>query len=331
MKFKEIDIRPSDLMKLKEPALEHDKQFLLARKDEFIKVNCPACCSDDHSKWAIKDNFDYTICNQCNTVFMNPRANELLLADFYKQSKNYEFWNKYIFPASDEIRKERIFKPRAQKVIDFCTKHQINGTILEVGAAYGTFCEAIKGFNYFQRIIAVEPTPDLAETCRKKDLEVFQEPIENVKLPNESIDVVVSFEVIEHLFNPKDFIINCTSMLKKGGLFICTCPSIDGLGTLVLKEKAKVIDHEHLNYFSPSSLALLFQDCCLEILEVSTPGELDVDLLKNAFIENPEDFSDQQFISKILSSEEEKIRNNFQDFLKKNLLSSHLWIIGRKK
>lgn len=332
MSFKETEIRPKNLMELKIPALEHDIQYLQERLPVFIEINCPACDSDKHFFWAEKMRFKYRKCENCETIFMSPRADERTLGNFYRQSKNYDFWNKHIFPATDKIRKEKIFKPRAERTIEFCKKYNVQsgGVLLEVGAAFGTYCESIRELSYFKDIIAIEPTPGLAQTCRDKGFSTFEETIENLTFPENTADVIANFEVLEHLGNPRDFLKRCVKYLKPGGLFICTCPSGAGLGTLVLREKAKVVDHEHLNYLNPKSLALMLDSCGLETLEVLTPGELDVDLLVNDYNENPDFFANADFIKHILTSDE-TVKENFQNFLKENLLSSHLWIIGRKR
>jgi len=330
MSFQEKDIRPEDLMERKKPALQHDVKFLQERIPNFVNVDCVACGSKQYTAWAQKDSFSYSECSQCGTIFMNPRASEELSGEFYKQSQNYSFWNKYIFPATDSVRKEKIFRPRAAKTIAYCQKYQISGgTLLEIGAAFGTYCEAIKEHDFFQRVVAVEPTPGLADTCRKKNIETFEQTVEELSFAAGSADCVASFEVIEHLADPKKFIQLSTTLLKPGGLFICTCPNGQGLGTLVLKEKAKVVDHEHVNYFNPRSLSLLLNESGLETLEVATPGELDVDLLLNDFKAHPEHFGSQPFFKHLLTSAPHVLQG-FQEFIKMNLLSSHLWIIARK-
>lgn len=330
--LKEKDIRPDDLMKQKEPALQHDKKFFRDRMGQFQTVNCPACDSSSYSFWGEKEDFKYVICDKCKTIFMNPRATEELLNDFYKQSENYEFWNKYIFPQTDSVRKEKIFKPRAQKTVELCEKNGVKGgTMLEIGAAFGTFCEAIKELHYFDRIIAVEPTPGLAQTCREKGIETIESNVENIDIPKDSIDVIANFEVIEHLGNPSEFISQAVKYLKRGGLFICTCPNGLGLGTLVLKEKARVVDHEHINYFNPKSMEILLERNSMEVVDVSTPGELDVNLLENAIKEDPSVLKENDFFRHLLLEENENIKENFQKFIKENKLSSHMWIVGRKK
>lgn len=332
MVFKENDIRPADLMELKKPALEHDKNYLKERIPLFVKSNCVACGSLEVKFWAEKEKFTYDQCSDCNTIYMNPRPTESVLGDFYKQSQNYDFWNKYIFPTTDAVRKEKIFKPRADKTVQFCEKYGVKGgTLLEIGSAFGTYCEAVREKDFFERIVAVEPTPGLAQTCRNKNIETFEQTIEELSFLKESADVVANFEVIEHLGNPKLFIQKSVEYLKKGGLFICTCPNGEGLGTLVLKEQAKVVDHEHVNYFNPKSLSLLLDICGLETLEVTTPGELDVDLLFNDYKQCPDLFEDKQFFKHLFDKKDEKLLSNFQIFIKENQLSSHLWIIAKKK
>lgn len=331
MGFKENDIRPEDLMEKKKPALEHDKKYLQARIPQFITVNCVACGSSSYVRWGKKDLFTYDECLGCGTIFMNPRATEEILGDFYRQSQNYEFWNRYIFPATDTVRKEKIFRPRAKRTIDFCSKYDVSGgTLLEIGSAFGTYCEAIKEYNFFKRVVAVEPTPGLAQTCRNKGLEVFEQTVENLDFKKNSADVVANFEVIEHLGDPGKFIRLSVDFLKPGGLFICTCPNGKGLGTLVLKENAKVVDHEHVNYFNPNSLSMLLSNCGLKTLEVATPGSLDVELLFNDFKANPSLFDGQPFFSHFFNNCSQNAFSDFQNFVSMHLLSSHLWIIAKK-
>ena len=132
---------------------------------------------------------------------------------------------------------------------------------MEVGAGFGIFCEEIKKAGFFDRVIGVEPTPDLAETCRKKGLEIIEKPIEQVVFQDEKIDVVASFEVIEHLFCPREFIESCFSLLSPGGLLVLTCPNVKGFDISVLGPVSDAVDVEHLNYFNLGSLSGLLTDC----------------------------------------------------------------------
>jgi Zn-finger nucleic acid-binding protein len=118
MVFRETDIRPADLEAGKLDALNADLERLTKRKHEFVKVACPACGADEGVFELEKYGFKFDKCPQCRTVYMNPRATPEILADFYGQSALYEYWNRHIFPASRSVRMEKIFRPRAQRIID---------------------------------------------------------------------------------------------------------------------------------------------------------------------------------------------------------------------
>jgi len=330
--FNENDIRPKELMKLKEPALEHDKCFLREKMSSFIYCHCPACKSSSSKLWGEKEGFRYVKCSECNTVYMNPRAPEKILKEFYKQSKNYEFWDKYIYPQTDLVRKEKIFRPRVERLIDLCKKYNVlAGTILEIGSGFGTFCETLAQYNFFNRIIAVEPTPDLANTCKNKGIETIESEIESsLPISEGSMDVIVNFEVIEHLADPNTFVSKASRYLKQGGLFICTCPNGESIGAFLLKENAKFVDHEHLNYFNPTSIKKLLKGHQLEVVEISTPGELDVDLLINYFQDHPDMLKENDFLRFMFSNINETKKSHFQSFIQQNNLSSCMWVVARK-
>ena len=327
----EEDIRPAALMREKVWAVEHDKRFLLERRSQFVSVKCPACDSSDSEAWGEKEGFSYRKCVQCATQFMSPRAPEDVLEEFYVQSKNYEVWNRSIFPATEQIRMEKIFRPRALQTVSLCKQFDVaGGTLLEIGAAFGTFCEALRDAAYFERVVAVEPTPDLAETCRAKGFETYQQTIERLSFPSEGADVVVAFEVIEHLFDPGAFMKQAARFLRPGGLLVCSCPNGLALGTLTLGVEARVVDHEHLNYTNPRSIVKLLERCDLECLVVTTPGELDVNLLVNQISEQPSLSVDCPLVAQILPDPDTRIQNLLQEFLKEARLSSHMWFVARK-
>lgn len=331
--FNENDIRPVDLLAGQELAVQHDINFLLENKSQFNQVDCPACASKNATFKYEKDSLKYEVCDECSTMYMNPRPSQELIIEFYKQSANYAYWNQYIFPASEAKRRSRIFVPRVDRVIEYCEKYGSGkNTILEVGAGFGTFCEEMLSRNYFQKIIGIEPTPALAETCRTKGFEVIEEAVEKIQFAEEDkVDVVVNFEVIEHLFSPKFFIEKCADLLKKDGLFVVTCPNGEGFDIKTLGTVSKTVDHEHVNYFNPDSLKLLLENSGFEVLESLTPGVLDAELVRNAVLEGKFSLENQPFLNQILIENWESKGQSFQNYLTDNQLSSNLWIIAKKK
>lgn len=329
--MKENDIRADKYAaKIKYYATE-DKKVLMKREKDFVEVFCPACGKKDARFAFIKLKIQYWECDNCQTIYANPRPTFEILKEYYQKSKNYRFWNKYVFPASEKARREKIFKPRADMIIDYCKRFNIGSElIVEVGAGFGTFCEEIKSRNFFKRVIGIEPTPNLAATCRQKRVEIIEKPVEEIEFNDIKADVIASFETIEHLFCPRDFILSCGNLLKKRGMLILSCPNMFGFDTSILRGASKSVGGEHINMFNPASMKLLLRRCGFTAIDVTTPGELDVELARKSVIDGDLDVSSQPFLKRVLIDYWENVGENFQKFLANNLLSSHMLVAARK-
>ena len=123
MKFSEKEIRPEKLVKIGKIFVEKDRKLLLKKKKTFIFVPCQACFSRRKKFYFNKKGFRYSLCKKCFTYYMNPRPTAEILNHFYKNSYNYKFWNKFIFPLSEKVRKKKIFSPRVNQCINFCKKY----------------------------------------------------------------------------------------------------------------------------------------------------------------------------------------------------------------
>jgi SAM-dependent methyltransferase/ribosomal protein S27E len=327
----ESEIRPNELMQEQSKRHAVDVERLLKHKHNFVEVPCPACGSQNKQEIYEKYGIQFVACNDCETNYASPRPRPEHLDEYYSHSENYAYWNKYIFPASESARREKIFKPRVQKVIDICKRFNVTpDTLLEVGAGFGIFCEEIQKTNVFNRIIGVEPTPDLAQTCRNRGIEIIEKPIEQINFGKEPVNVIANFEVIEHLFSPREFILKCYELLMNGGIFILTCPNSKGFDILTLGEQSSAVDNEHLNMFNIDSLTKLLEDCGFEVIERGTPGKLDAELVRNQIIAKKFDVSNQPFLKQILVDEWESQKEAFQNFLSANNLSSNMLLVARK-
>lgn len=332
MILKEREIRPQDLIKKCDKLHAKDVTLFFANQNDFIKVSCPACNSSNYNHKFDKGIFKFYECSRCGTLFINPRPSSEQLSSFYKNSKSIDFWSKHIFPVSEKARTKNIFIPRAKLIVSLLKEHHVGKieTMLEIGPGYGSFLEVARDLKLAKNFLAVEPSRPAAQKCRKRGFDVFEEMIENVNL-EKKVDLVVNFELIEHLFNPKSFIKVCNKMLKKKGLFILTTPNIKGFDLMTLgKLSNNITGPNHLNYFNPKSLSRLLEDCGFEVLDVKTPGKLDAEIVRNKILSGDFTIDNQSFLKHVLITEWESLGEQFQRFLANNLLSSHLWIIARK-
>jgi 2-polyprenyl-3-methyl-5-hydroxy-6-metoxy-1,4-benzoquinol methylase len=333
----EHEIRPENLMAEQARLFALDIARLMGNRADFIAANCPACQENRPAPAFEKTGMPFVYCLDCATLYASPRPKPEHLNDYYRNSQNYEYWSRHIFPASENARREKIFKPRVTQVLDICERFQLpTNLLLEVGAGFGIFCEEMSKTGQFQTVLAVEPTPYLAEDCRRRGLTVIEKPIEAIhktELTSEQqpVNVIACFEVIEHLFSPRDFLMKCADLLDAGGLLIVTCPNGQGFDIVTLQEKSSAVDVEHLNLFNPESLAYLMETCGFEIIDVQTPGQLDAELVRKQLLSGALNPEEHPFLKQLLIEQWDTHGAAFQHFLVENRLSSNMMLAGRKK
>ena len=307
------------------------ERLILSRKDEFVTVSCPAC----NSARAVIEFKKYTMtfnrCLECQTIYVSPRPSEIVLTDYYMNAESYAFWAEKIFPASESSRRRKIHEPWYSKIKDYCATYNVQcETLLEIGAGFGTFCKVAQDAGEFENIIAIEPMPKLAEQCLQRGINVLQAPIESISEGLISADIIVTFEVIEHIFNPTEFVRKIYGFLRPGGLLILSCPNGHGFDISILGENSLAVDAEHINLFNPHSLSTLLEKSGFETLEITTPGRLDAEFVRDAALQQNLDLSDNPFLQQVLIDDWDKLGWPFQMFLADNGLSSHMWTVARR-
>jgi hypothetical protein len=114
--------------------------------------------------------------------------------------------------------------------------------------------------------------------------------------------------------------------MDSGDSFIFTTLSGMGVDIQALWQYSKSISPPmHLNFLNPKSIELLLNNIGFKVLETSTPGKLDLDIMNNN-IDKIKDKFWKNFLG--YSSTQEK--NNMQKIISKNKLSSHMMIVCKK-
>ncbi|MDG1143281.1 MAG: class I SAM-dependent methyltransferase, partial [Burkholderiales bacterium] len=250
-------------------------------------------------------------------------------ARFYTESASSKYWATTFYRKTASARKEKLWRPKAQMVADLLKDYSLEekSTIVDIGGGYGLFAEEIRNILNTQPIV-IEPAPHLAAVCRNKNLIVVEKFLENVTTRDLSADhsVFVSFELFEHLHDPARFLDNLRLLMSPNDLFIFTTLSSTGVDIQALWEDSKsIMPPHHLNFFNPHSIEILLKYCGFEMVDVSTPGKLDMDILTN----NSDKIKDRFWRTVIARSTGEE-RQRWQDFISSSGWSSHMMIVCRK-
>ncbi|WP_415249769.1 class I SAM-dependent methyltransferase [Sulfurimonas sp.] len=326
--FKENDIRPFNFKEKHEKMFQQDLAYLIEKKNNFIDVDCPVCSTKNTHIKFIKHSFSYLECMYCSMLYISPRPTFDILKDFYSSSVNYKFFNDYIFPASKEIRREKIFIPRVNQVLKACKEKNIATTnILEIGAGYGLFLEEMSKRDIFKKIVGIEASDSLHKRSIEMGFDVYNGIFEELDI-NDTFDVIVSFEVIEHIFDPKSVLKKIFHLLDKNGMLVMTFPNYNGFDISTLMDASDSVEMEHLNYFNEKSIKILLEEIGFQDISISTPGVMDVDLVRNKILENK--YEANSFLKDLCVERYDELGTKFQEFLIANNLSSNMMIIAIK-
>ncbi len=326
--MKEEEIRKRDVFDRYLKLVEKDVKDLFDF-ESFVKINCPACDSNGLNFKFEKFNFKYVSCKKCATVFVNPRPSFGDLKKLYSGSASTTFWVNEFFTPLVDVRKDKIFRPRAEYISKACGGHKCR-VIGDIGAGFGLFLEELRKLWPEAKYVAIEPSPEAIDICKKKGFDVQCATIEEIAGCEDSFDLLTAFEVIDHLFNPAEFLSRAQALLKPGGYLFCTAVNGHGFDILLLGEKSKSFSPPlHLNFFNPHSLFILFKKFGLDILELSTPGVLDWDIVEG-MIKN-EGIDMGRFWNLLAKEGNEESKRELQNWITRNNLSSHMRILGRKK
>jgi len=213
--------------------------------------------------------------------------------EFY--SSEYKRFN----DSSLEVQKEEqdFFDSRWEAICGVCAEHfgKLEGLgVFDVG--FG-FAQALV---YFQKKgmipCGLEPSPEGVEYARSQGLEVYEAGIEEFScVGDRRFDVVTLFNVLEHLRNPADTLLNIKEkLLKPGGLLVVDIPNEFNDFQVAANQEYNlgewwVYPPVHLNYFSANSLSNLVEKCgyAVRCSEASFPLEIFL-LMGDVYVGNGE-------------------------------------------
>ncbi|MCF8031904.1 MAG: class I SAM-dependent methyltransferase [Desulfarculaceae bacterium] len=330
--MKEQDIRPADIFARYLELAKQDAHDFFQEQGRFVAVACPVCAEDRPRDAFVKDGFSYVVCQACGSLYNTPRPPLDMIGRYYEQAPSVKYWATDFYKATEAARRESMFAPRAAHLAGLARDYGMEGgSLLDLGSGFGILLEEVAKTGAFAQVRGVDCSPDLAAVCRDKGFEVIGKNVEDLTPADGPVDLAVSFEVLEHLFDPAVFLRGAGQVLRPGGLLLLTTLTSDGFDLRLLGPHAKAVQPPyHINFPSRAGLERLLARSGFKLLELTTPGRLDVDIVRNTLAENPAIELDPLWAD-LVGSEDEKLRAGLQEFLAQNRLSSHLMLLVAKE
>ena len=263
------------------------------------------------------EGFKILECNSCKINVLSPFPDNL--KEFYESEeyrKHYdhttnekELASKYDFEQNDRINKIGIENLRGKVVADY-------------GCGVGLFLDVIKGVT--KKTIAVEPMIACMHILKNKGHVYYEYPI-NVK--EDSLDIAVSFDALEHIDKPLIFLNSIYNSLKKDGIFYISIPNKNDILMNVHNEFYQEFFYckAHLYYYDIKTLSYVIKKAGFRIVEKSGIHKYDffnfISWLK----------TDKPCGRKYLSFVDSFFESGFNNELIRMNMSSHLFIKAQKQ
>jgi len=251
--------------------------------------NCRVCDSVlSHSTYIrgeeTGDKTELFNCNSCGSYYSKME---------YDQKKENHFDSPYI----DQYMNEVYVTNRTKGIISYLLeKKWISGKnveFLDIGCGVGwSLVEAEKfGFNAY----GIEPSVAAADYANKNlKVNVTNSVFCSELFKDKKFDFIMMDQVLEHVPNPRETLVDAFKLLKPGGIFFLSIPPVDWsrimlsisyllpimlvgqleqlrciskLTSLANKYDAFSFPEGHINYFSTRSISILVEHCNAQLLE----------------------------------------------------------------
>jgi SAM-dependent methyltransferase len=148
--------------------------------------------------------------------------------------------------------------------------HKQSGALLDFGCSSGSFLETLRGDDW--ELYGIEMSADGARTAEARSgAKVFVGDILDAPFPRESFDVITCFDVLEHLYAPREVMARVGEWLKPGGIFYVLVPNVDSAEGRVFRSYWHGLElPRHLFHFSPTSLKFLAESAGLREVSLET-------------------------------------------------------------
>ncbi len=262
----------------------------------FTIRHCPYCGSDKSVELEkFHGAYGISRCEMCAGPFVNPAPGLDALDDYYNNCE----CNRMM---------DRVYRARAQAPADFINDHRVRTTIeylgrakeptnlriLEIGCGSGSFLQKLRSAINAEasssirvsEYTGIDIDANAIALGQGKGVNLVSSSVEAFAMEQrDAYDIVLHFELIEHLFDPAQFMVDARALLKPDGVMIFTTPNANGLEMIASHYNSfRLLAHSifppmHLNAFSTVNITHFALRNGFAVVDIQTPGALDVDMV----------------------------------------------------
>ncbi len=209
-------------------------------------------------------------CRVCGLIYLSPRPDSEEITSYYPD--NYVAY----LPAIDDdpswwrrLNRRRSLAKRLRVILSRAGQ---TGRVLDVGCATGNLLNALRGHGW--EVYGVELNARAAAYARERlGLPVFTGDLMGVHFPDGWFDMVILWDVLEHLHDPKGVLQEAARVTRPGGRLVLSLPNPHSVEARVFGRYWAGWDvPRHLHIFTVSVLGCLLSKTGWQIDEVFSMG-----------------------------------------------------------
>ncbi|MBW2207191.1 MAG: hypothetical protein JRG79_09795 [Deltaproteobacteria bacterium] len=327
----EQEVKPHALLDRYRRLLAEDVMSRLAESDQLKSTGCPGCLSHGGSAAFEKLGMTYRQCETCRSLYVSPRPTEEVLVDFYRNSKSSLFWRERILPETRETRREKLFSPRAQWLLDVVDEYLPKAQMGVVVGYHNDLMieELLRMEENLFKLLVTNPVADIECDHLKSENVVIRPMPESTLDAIGPSDIFLAFDILDRCVDTDVLFSAATKSLAPGGLFVGSTTLISGFDLQVLWDRSESIyPPDRMNLLSIEGLTALYERHGFEALEFSTPGMFDVEIVRRSIQGAPQD-DWPRFIRYLVENRDEEALHSLQEYLQRYRLSSFGRIVLR--
>lgn len=147
--------------------------------------------------------------------------------------------------------------------------------ILDIGCGAGHSTNYLRSVNDHADVIGI----DLSEYATRRAKKIYQRidfllgDCRKLPIRDCAIDLIVAFEVYEHLDNPHMFLLEAHRVLKPGGYIFLSTPNPKSFEAIVWRRWSRIFkDPTHVSLTTPRKLEIDLKKSGFEVIRIATTG-----------------------------------------------------------
>lgn len=174
---------------------------------------------------------------------------------------------------ADAIRHRKRISKLFRHMMPFLGKPLETMSLLDVGCSSGSSLQVALDFG-FTSVKGVEPASEPVETAIANGFDVISGYLEDAHYEANSFDVILLFEVIEHLPDPLSIMREICRILKPGGILLFSTGNALSWTAAVLGTRWTFFSMQehggHVSFFNPKSIYKLAEMTGFSVVDIQT-------------------------------------------------------------